>query len=165
MTSLSRQFFDEVRAVHLGEKECVNFDSEKLISIASDVALSNEFCEIYHSQTQDKKLRALILDILARLAQSEEIASEEYQRHIVTIDTYIGKPATVAAGAGVAAILIGPVALGTAPLLGAAFLVGGGGLGMLTALSGRTILGKRTSSAKTRQSDVDRLISRLKEQV
>jgi hypothetical protein len=159
--SLTRRFFEEIRKVNLGERETVNFKVEDLATIAGDITLLTEFCLEFSRFSQDPDARLLIIEIVRKLATSEEGAVMRYDANIDTIDRY---PARVCAGAvigGMGALLYGAVAVGSIPVLGPAVLVVAGLVGLSACVYGRRRLSRDKVAATVSQKHFEQLAARL----
>lgn len=159
--SLTKRFFNEIRKVNLGEQEAVNFSVEDLATIAGDVSLLTEFCSEFNRFTQDPDAKLLIIEIVRKLATSQEGAVMGYDASIDTIDRY---PAKICGGAvvgGAGALLYGAVAAGSIPIIGPALLVLGGLAGLSACIYGRRRFTRDRVAAAISQKHFEQLVARL----
>jgi len=159
--SLTQKFFDEIRKVNLGEQDVVNFSVRDLTTIAADVSLLTEFCSEFGRFSQDPDAKLLIIEIVRKLATSQEGAVMSYDANVATIDRY---PARICGGAvvgGAGALLYGAVAAGSVPIIGPALLVIGGLAGLSACIYGRWRLSRDRVAAAMSQKHFEQLAVRL----
>lgn len=70
--SLPKLFFREVREVSLGNKSSVEFDPDDIVRIAENAALTAEFKVLFNTGVNHPDERALIREILERVADELE---------------------------------------------------------------------------------------------
>lgn len=158
-------FFEEVRNVHVGNKDHLNFSGEEFAAIAADIALSNEFCRYFDEFSQDKAAKKLVLQIIGKLILAAEDDVARCEDYIKILDVYPARLGVGAAGGATAALLYGAVAAGSVGVLGPALLAAGGMISLSAALVGRIKFARDRRLAHLRSQQLASLLKELEDRI
>ena len=99
------RFFEQARAVLLGERDSIDLSGAELVQLVSNDVLRLRFRHRFRREVQDPDLRLLVITYLAGIAAREEELAGEAKLDADGIDRYVERVAIGATTAGVAAII------------------------------------------------------------
>lgn len=159
-TDLVRAFFDEARAVAIGDKPDFGTSPRDLLAIASNPSARAEFQRAL-AQGNDPSLRNIVEQYLLDLADSRDDTALAADREVELVDR-----AGMSVAAGLTATGIGTTAAALFTGAAAAILIGplgvlvGGLVGLVATAAGRHTLKKRSDESKSMARKLRRLIGR-----
>ncbi len=159
--TLPSRFFNDVRAVSLGDKASISLKLEELGEIASDISLLAEFVDRYHSFSQNPEAQRLVTNIFRALIRDDQERLDQASTRMTTIDYYIGRISTAATIGGGGALLYGAVASGAAAAPGAILLAIAGIVGTITSIHGRSRLAREGRKIAKRKQSFEDLLAQL----
>gem|GEM_PF-5739530 len=159
--NLVDRFFDDVRAVGLGDLAEISLSEEELYAIVHELTYSLEFEQKFETFSQDNELKKLIVEIFRSLSRAEKRETQRCDENIKTIDLYGGRLSSGAIVGGVGALLYGAVAAGTVALTGPLVLVGCGVAGIVTCVYSRSKAGEASREANERHEVYTDVVKRL----
>ncbi|PQA85502.1 hypothetical protein [Hyphococcus luteus] len=152
---LAELFFQDARAVMLGDKQRIEFDSPTFLKIIEYPSSRARFKALVREQCQNEELRDIIVTFLEDIADE---ASDQAEKHSTTaklLDQSVTGTGLVAAGAGIAAILASGGVGAVVAVAGGLFSIG---VGAVSA----SVQRQKSTKKKADSRKLSRLINDLK---